>query len=235
MPARYEVVAQTYGAGPDDYTVPATSELLALAEPIAGRRCLDLACGHGLIARELARRGASSVVGVDLSESLLRRARGLESAAPHGIDFFVADATDPDLLPERQFDVVTCNFGLSDIDDIPGLFTNVARLLDVGGCFVFSILHPCFPGVDGVSPSWPSGGYHDERWWRADGELSTLRQQVGANHRTLSTYFNALVASGLVVTRVLEPVSAEPPGYAQSMIGDVPLYLVVRATGAAIT
>src|SRR4051794_21357829 len=48
-------------------------------------------------------------------------------------------------------------------------------------------------GADGASSSWPAdGGSYDERWWRATGCLSTLRQVVGANHRTLATYINTL-------------------------------------------
>ena len=53
--------------------VPMSVALFELLGPSAGKRVLDLACGHGRISRELARRGAR-VVGVDLSGALLDRA-----------------------------------------------------------------------------------------------------------------------------------------------------------------
>jgi SAM-dependent methyltransferase len=112
------------------------------------------------------------------------------------IEYVLADATDPTLLEGESFDLVVSNFGLSDIDDHDGLCRVVARLLVPGGRFVFSILYPCFGGAPGVSGSWPTGrSYYDEGFWRADGELSVLRRQVGANHRMLSTYVNTLVRS----------------------------------------
>ena len=100
--------------------------------------------------------------------------------------------------------------GFSDVDDIDGLFATVADAPRPEGRFVFSILHPCFAGGARVSGSWPSNAtYYDEGWWRADGELSFLRQQVGANHRMLSTYINTLARNGLAIETAVEP-SPEP-------------------------
>jgi 2-polyprenyl-3-methyl-5-hydroxy-6-metoxy-1,4-benzoquinol methylase len=228
MTARYDAVADTYSPDPDDVTSPATVALLELIRPVAGRRVLDLACGHGVIARVLAGRGAR-VVGLDLSAALLDRARSIESDRPLGIEYVLGSASDGRVLSGEQFDVIACNFGLSDIDHLDGVCATVARLLNRDGVFVFSILHPCFAGAQGVSSSWPADGtYYDERWWRADGERSTLRAQVGANHRMLSTYVNTLMASGLVLDALREPppeaswTSDRPAAAAQ------PVYLVAR-------
>jgi hypothetical protein len=101
---------------------------------------------------------------------------------------------------------VTCNFGLSDVDDLAGALAAVGITLRPGGCFVFSILHPCFPGTAEVSGSWPpSARYDDEGRWTADGALSSLRRQVGANHRMLSTYLNAFRRHGLWLDELAEP------------------------------
>jgi 2-polyprenyl-3-methyl-5-hydroxy-6-metoxy-1,4-benzoquinol methylase len=205
MDARYDQIADAYASGPDQYSQPALSALLDAAGAVDGARALDLACGHGLVARELARRGAS-VVGIDLSRNLLDRALARESREPLGIDYVLGDASDLEALDGRQFDVIVSNFGLSDIDDLDGLSSAVSAALVPGGRFVFSILHPCFGGAAGVSGSWPShGSYYDELWWRADGQLSTLRAQVGANHRTLSTYVNTLTRRSLLLERLVEP------------------------------
>ena len=226
--ARYDGVAETYAAGADDYSVPATRCLLELAGQVDGLRVLDVACGHGLIARDMARRGAQ-VVGVDVASRLLQRAEALEARRPLGISYLHADATLPGLLAGEFFDVIVCNFGLSDIDNLDDLCINVARLLAPGGRFVFSILHPCFPGVTDVSGSWPTmGRYYDEGWWRADGELSALRREVGANHRMVSTYLNAVTVNGLALDAMAEPEPDEQWAQRRHGAEALPVYLVVR-------
>ena len=226
--ARYDAVADSYAGPNDDYEGSAVAALLELVGRDAGPRALDLACGHGPVARELARRGAR-VTGIDISQRLLERARAAPTDRGSAIEYVHGDATDPAALPGAEFDLVVSNFGLSDIDDLDGVCATIARVLVPGGRLLFSILHPCFAGAAGVSGSWPTGrGYYDEGWWRADGELSVLRQQVGANHRMLSTYITTLRRHGLIIDAVVEP-RPEPewvddrPG-----AGGQPVYLVVQ-------
>jgi 2-polyprenyl-3-methyl-5-hydroxy-6-metoxy-1,4-benzoquinol methylase len=223
--ARYDGVADLYDTMfGDSVEDPATAALLDLLGDVAGGRVLDVPCGSGRVARELARRGAS-VTGVDVSAALLQRARDAEATNPCGIEYVHADATSAGVLRGRAFDVVVCSYGLSDIDDLGTFLATVAGLLRPGGAFVFSILHPCFPGIPGLaSPSWPPGGYHDERWWQADGPASDLRGQVGSNHRTLSTYVNRLLAAGLALEALAEPhLDGELPG-----IVPTPMFLASR-------
>jgi 2-polyprenyl-3-methyl-5-hydroxy-6-metoxy-1,4-benzoquinol methylase len=207
--ARYDAIAEFYQATFSRGDDPDVARLLDLLGPPADLHVLDLACGHGRLSRELARRGAV-VLGVDLSRALLHAAEAAERAEPLGIRYTHGDAAAPSWLDSDRFDAVTCCFGLSDIDDFDGAAATIARALHPGGRFVFSILHPCFPGSPEVSSAWPTGGrYHDERYWRADGSLSTLRRQVGAHHRTLSTYLNTLRRHGLHLDEMTEPA---PPG-----------------------
>jgi len=230
--ARYDEIAGAYADRPDDYSVPATVALLELLGPVKGQRVLDLACGHGLITRHLARQGAD-VVGIDISDPLIAAARHREAKEPLGVTYVRDDVSSPDLLSTDTFDAATCNFGLSDIDDLANAFANVARLLKPGGRFVFSILHPCFPGGGEVSGSWPAdSGYYDERWWRADGSLSTIRNRVGANHRTISTYLNGLLDAGLAIDRVGEPPPDNDWAIDRPGIETLPLYLTLRSVKA---
>jgi SAM-dependent methyltransferase len=227
--ARYDEVADFYEAGWDDSCDdPATRSLLELAGDVAGARVLDLACGHGRVTRWLARCGAE-VTGVDISARLIERALAAEHARPLGIRYLHADAAAVDWLPGAEFDIVTCNFGLSDIDDLDHALASAARLLRAGGQFVFSILHPCFPGGENVSGAWPAAGtYYTEGWWRADGELSSLRRQVGACHRTLATYLNTLRQHGLWLDAIAEP--SPPAGWitARPDAARSPVFLAAR-------
>ncbi|MEX1007344.1 MAG: methyltransferase domain-containing protein [Acidimicrobiia bacterium] len=207
---------------------PGTSALLELLGEVSGMRVLDLPCGEGRVARELARRGAR-VVGVDLSAAMLDRARAFESDDPAGITYVLANGTKPDALQGERFDRVVCNFGLSDIDDFDGILATFTRVLQPGGVFVFSIMHPCFPGWGDVLPgdSPPDGGYFNECWWAATaGPAIDPRHTVGTNHRMVSTYFNTFVRVGLVLEAVSEP---EPGAEWQLPEAEpVPMFLVAR-------
>ena len=225
--ARYDSMADFYDATVgDSVSDPATEALLDLAGDMTGVRVVDLACGQGRVARELARRGAR-VVGVDISPALLERARQAELEYPRGIAYVQADLATWS-AGETSFDAAICNYGLSDIDDLDGALKTIAAALRPDGIFVWSILHPCFPGWGPDAPtSWSPGGYYEEGWWLA--ENLGFRGQVGANHRMLSTYFNGLIGHGLDIEAVVEP----EPGAAWSArlpAGvPVPVYLVVRA------
>jgi SAM-dependent methyltransferase len=227
--ARYDAVADFYAEGwPDSGDDQVVQALLSLCGDVAGEQILDLACGHGRVTRQLAGRGAI-VTGIDISAALIAKATEAESRQPAGIRYLRADAAAANWLPGAQFDAAVCSFGLSDIDDLDGALATVARVTRAGGRFVFSILHPCFPGGQDVSGAWPAtGSYHDEGWWRADGAASSLRRQVGANHRTLSTYLNALRRHGLWLDTLLEP--APPPEWARARpdAARTPVFLAAR-------
>jgi 2-polyprenyl-3-methyl-5-hydroxy-6-metoxy-1,4-benzoquinol methylase len=112
-------------------------------------RVLDVACGHGRITRELARRGAE-VTGIDISGSLISKARETERDEPLGIRYIHADVTTQAALGDGEFHAAACNFGLSDIDDLDAAITAIGSALRPDGYFTFSMLHPCFAG--GRSP-----------------------------------------------------------------------------------
>jgi SAM-dependent methyltransferase len=227
--ARYDDVADFYIQGvTDDLSDRVTSTLLDFLSPGAGQSILDIACGHGRVTRGLARHGAQ-VVAVDLSVALLDRAAAVEDTAPLGIRYVQANVADPELLPGEIFDAAVSSFGLSDIDNLDGMVANVHRLLRPGGTFAFSILHPCFAGGENVSGAWPSSGrYYDEGWWQADGSRSVLRQQVGANHRTLSTYLNTFRRHGLRLEEIAEPEPATDWASTRPDAARFPVFLVAK-------
>jgi SAM-dependent methyltransferase len=231
MSARYDQIADFYeGFAPDLYNDPPTVALLRLLGDVRGLRLLDVACGHGRLTRELARRGAQTV-GIDISPALLDKARAREAETPMGNIYVEVDAASPQALEGELFDGSVCGFGLSDIDDLDGAIATVARVLSIGGFFAFSLLHPCFPGsaANEASPSWPPrSGYYNEGWWLADKPAHGLRPKVGANHRMLSTYLNTLSRHDLLVEEVAEP--PPPPEWVEAAADEepVPIYLVVQ-------
>ena len=227
--ARYDGAAEFYVQGwPDTYDDAASVSLLSVLGPVRGAQVLDVACGHGRYTREIARRGAAAVVGLDISPELIAAAESIEARQPYGVRYLCADLAAAEDLEDSSFDRVVCGFGLSDVDDLDSAVAALARALRPGGRFVFSILHPCFPGADEVSGSWaPGSRYYDERLWFAGSAASTLRQRVGANHRMISTYVAALLAHGLVIDQMEEPEPGGEWALVRPAAARLPVYLVI--------
>jgi len=207
------------------------SYVLELAGEVAGQQVCDLACGQGLVARYLARRGAR-VTGIDLSAKLLEVARRCEEAERQGILYQRGDAQTLADVPDATFDGVVCNLALMDIPDLASTFRTAQRILRPSGWFVFSITHPCFqlpasrdPDQDDAAPE--AGRYFREGFWRS-GYPHGVRGKVGAYHRTLSTYLNALSDATFILERVVEPSGAGETSRRLPSETEVPKFLIIR-------
>jgi len=209
QPSRYDGHATWFASYSRDWTATSSPWLPAVLSDV---RVLDLASGWGPLSRDLAERGAL-VTGVELSAPLLEQARTIETRERRGIRYLHGDASTLDWWDQQPFDGVVCNMALMDIDDLDGTIATINAVLRPSGWFNISLLHPCFPGESTPSgealPSWPpQRGYGAEGWWTT--ESTGVRGHVGAHHRTLSTYLNAVVAGGLELTRFTEPDLALP-------------------------
>jgi len=72
---------------------------------VEGQTILDAACGDGHFTRALKSLGAARVVGVDLSQAMIERARTAEQHDPLGIEYRVRDMAQTE--PVGRFDLVT--------------------------------------------------------------------------------------------------------------------------------
>lgn len=145
---------------------------------IGGRRILDIGCGDGDLAADLAKRGAK-VVGVDASGAMIEAARLRAAQGGLDIDFRVATAQD---LPfaSGQFDSVVAVTILCFVDDAAPVFTEIARVLRPGGRLVIGEL--------GKWSTWAAGrrlrGWLGSSLWargrfRTASELRALAHQAG--------------------------------------------------------
>ena len=206
--ARYDEFAEWYEQWIGD-AAPLIAGHSGLLPAVAGLRVLDIACGQGRMSRYLALQGAE-VTGVDISAAMLSRAR---AAGPDSIAYVRADVTgQPAWWDGRPFDGCTCELALMDIDDLAGALSTVTTVLRPGGWFVASIVHPCLPGSELGLSSWPpGGGYEREGYWTSpDHSPEGARIRVGATHRKLSTFLNALLDAGLEAERFVEPPAPVP-------------------------
>ncbi|MBB3648984.1 SAM-dependent methyltransferase [Rhizobium sp. BK619] len=108
------------------------------AAPATGERVLDVGCGAGASSLALAARvGAEGhVLGVDISESLIGRARALASPNTPAV-FQVADASSSTELPEGAFDILFSRFGVMFFDDPTAAFAHMRRALKPGARVAF--------------------------------------------------------------------------------------------------
>lgn len=204
----------------------------AMLGSVDGQRICDLACGQGRVARHLAARGAH-VTGIDLSTKLLAIARRHEEAIPRGIAYLHADARTLDEIVDGTFDGVLCHMALMDIPDLAPTIHNVARILRPRGWFTFAIIHPCYntprSGEMATPAGWERtiGGYFEEGYWRSDTRTGPPGK-VGAYHRTLSTYLDALTDAGLALERLREPRLTGGHAERRPIWAEVPAALIAR-------
>jgi SAM-dependent methyltransferase len=183
--------------------LPALLELL----PAPGRRTLDLACGEGRVSRVLAGRG-HHVVGVEGSPALAAAAR---EAAP-GIEVLDGDAAAIP-LPDGAVDLVVCSMALLNFDDMDAAVREAARVLEPGGRFCFSTVHPWNSLKSGPD-------YFAEHTYAEERKRGGLTMVFTDRHRPLSAISRALEGAGLLVEALREPVPdaehiAEHPSVAQ--------------------
>jgi len=107
------------------------------AAPATGERVLDIGCGAGASSLALAARvgAGGQVLGVDISEPLIGRARALAQQDTPAL-FQVADASSAE-LPEGAFDILFSRFGVMFFDDPIAAFVHMRRALRPGGRVAF--------------------------------------------------------------------------------------------------
>ena len=120
------------------------------------------------------------------------------------------------------FDGVVSSMSLMDIDDLDAAVARRRpRSCAPAAGSAWSIIHPCFPGVEHIRPSWPDRGYFSEGRWNTGGD--GVRGRVGSNHRTLATYLNTVVTHGFVLE-----AAGEPRWQLNETTPAMPFFLVTR-------
>jgi ubiquinone/menaquinone biosynthesis C-methylase UbiE len=133
--------------------------LRALLPDMRGRRVVDLGCGFGWFCRWARQQGAAEVLGIDVSEKMLTRARA--ETADAAITYLSADLERVE-LPNAAFDVAYSSLALHYIENLGRLLGTVHRALVPGARFVFSAEHPIFTAP--ANPGWSAGANGRKTW-----------------------------------------------------------------------
>lgn len=108
---------------------------------------LDIGCGTGRHSIELAKRGYK-VKGIDLSETMLLRAKKKAQHANVNVDFCQADARSFSFTNTFDLIIMLCEggFSLMETDQMNfSILKNAALSLKKGGTFIFTCLNALFP------------------------------------------------------------------------------------------
>jgi SAM-dependent methyltransferase len=207
--------------------------LRALLPDLRGCKVVDLGCGFGWFCRWARTQGAAHVLGLDLSENMLARAKAATSDA--AITYARADLEDLD-LPAASFDLAYSSLTLHYIQNLEELLATVHRALVPGAGLIFSAEHPIFtapthPGwsvaADGCK-TWPVDGYLREGPRRTQWFVPGVLKQ----HRTVATYLNLLIGLGFAISHVEEWGPSEEQIAARPDWADErqrPMFLLVAA------
>lgn len=102
-------------------------------------RVLDVACGQGVLARNID--GEVKYLGVDKATDLIVEAKKRDRNGNH--KYIVADATKP-LMINEKFDRASIILALQNIKEPNLAIKNIANKLESGGKFLVVLNHPAF-------------------------------------------------------------------------------------------
>lgn len=191
--------------------------MLSLLPDLQGKRLLDLGCGTGEHLALYLEQGADFVVGVDLSEAMLKQADiNLSQKRPH-FALYQAAMEQLNTLPEAQFDVITSSFAFHYVQDFPKLLADIKAKLKPNGILVFSQEHPIVTAYQG-GERWEKNAQKEQiayrlNFYRDEGERdrSWFKQPFKTYHRTTATIINQLIEAGFQIEKMAEPMLAEQP------------------------
>ncbi len=216
--------------------------VLDLCEPLTGKSVLDAGCGEGYAGRELLKRGAAFVRGIDISEKMIEQAiaqqtaLGITNAAYEAGDVRMLSAEAPD-----QYDLVLAMFLFNylNVEDTHQVMQQIYRLLKPGGHFVYSVPHPFLAFLK--KDKYPfyfeqRGGYFSGRnilfpgeIWRRDG----VSVGVQCIHKTIEDYFTGLQNAGFSAMPSLHELHIQDSHVALdksffSPLADLPLHIAFK-------
>jgi malonyl-CoA O-methyltransferase len=183
--------AAAYALWASDYPAHAHNPVMKLEESavrqllpadLRGRTVLDAGCGTGRYLAEAARRGATSIVGVDISHEMLTRARPSAGSLVRG---------DVTAIPVRDgwADLTVSGLTVGHVPSLADALREMSRVTRRGGTIVCSDFHPIAHALGG----------------RRELTVNGTRFAVRHTQHLYGAWHAACASLGLEIVRVLEP------------------------------
>ena len=236
---------EDFNTGEDSYSKciewPTIKEMLP---ELSGKRVLDVGCGTGIFTFLLEHYEPKRLVGIDLSEEMLKIAEEKKQERSSIACFVAGDAAKTNQYLDEKFDFIFSSTTTHYISDLNQLFGGLADLLDEDGEMIFSIIHPVYsaqyPKAHGErfpeDDEWVVNYLdHSERayiqpWIEYNDEMDNFLSK--SIHYTMSDYMKAIIQAGLYIDQMEEP---EPPAeWEQTMPGryfafvETPTYMILK-------
>ena len=196
---------------------PGEQELRVIGD-VKGLDILELGCGGGQNSIVLVKWGAKSVTAIDQSEKQLEYAKKLASSQGVKIKFLKGNIEDLSMLKDASFDLIVSSHAMNYVENLPRVFSEVARVLRENGrivtCMGHPIMHLIWEALEKGSIEEVNNYFDDKRivfdWADEKGEKIATFEETGYRFEEI---INGLIFAGLKIERVLEP-----PGYSEAEI-----------------
>lgn len=176
---------------------------LKLLGNLKGKQVLEIGCGGAQCGIAMAKQGAK-VTGIDISNEQLKFAKNLAEKNKVKITFHQGDIVNLKKIKSNSQDLVFTAWALHYVGNLEKCFKEVYRVLKKGGAFVFATSHPFYDTIDSKTlkliRSYFKSGKHTQIY------SDKTKTFVFYDH-TFSDITNAVVNSGLIIKKVIEPDS----------------------------
>ena len=191
-------------------------------------KVLDVGCGEGRFCRVL-KPHARSVIGIDPTPALIATARARDRGGA-----YLRGIAEHLPFPDATFDLVVSYLTFIDIPDVRRGIQEMSRVLTPGGRLLIANLNSFntaladqgwIKDAAGRRLHYPIDNYLDERaMW-----IEYCGIRIVNHHRPMSTYLQALIDAGLILTYFDEPppTGDAPPSRAENY-RRVPWFLVME-------
>lgn len=131
LPPRYNLLAAVLSFGQDARWRSAIVEQVATSRPAS---VLDVACGPCAVTKKLAKRTSAHVIGLDLTEAMLREGqRNVRKSMLEGRVDLVLGRAEQLPFKDASFDALTFTYLLRYVDDPQATICELARVVKPGG------------------------------------------------------------------------------------------------------
>jgi malonyl-CoA O-methyltransferase len=168
----------------DEFILPIFDEL-----QVADKRIVDLGCGTGRHIIHCLALHATNIVGIDISDAMLERAR--TKIRSKGVSL-IQSSLEQLPISDAQFDIGIASLVLSHAPNIRTTLIEIARILRPGASLVLTDVH------------W---SFNERKWHRTFRPMTSPSKRIAPRSyfHTLTDYQQAFEQNHLVIERFLEP------------------------------
>lgn len=188
-------------------------QFFELIGDVRNKTVLDMGCGTGGQDRRLIEMGAKKVLGIDISEKMIEVAK--KDTDSDKITYKLLSMSNLEEITEK-FDIVISSLAIHYVEDYDLLCKKVYGLLNDGGYFIFSHMHPMesaiiFKGFEDRSVVINDKKYFLISDYNNEGkrEIHWFIDGVVMYHRNMSHLVNGLIDAGFKIERLNESYATD--------------------------